>query len=162
MPAELRLLSSGQVLLAWAVSDPCCCSCPRALPSCRSPLFGEPPAAPLPWAEALLLLQVAGQICPHCPLPGLARSSGVCRLPAVCPCGEPRQAKGRCRPSQAVGPVGSRSRRFRKPPLCSSIKRRLCPVARAWRSCLEVGAPSRLSSSPWGPLPFPAPALRAS
>lgn len=39
-------MSSGQVLLAWAVSDPRRPSCPRALPSCRSPLCSVSPALP--------------------------------------------------------------------------------------------------------------------
>ena len=140
-------------------------------------------AAP-PGRGALLLLQVEDRICPRCRLPGLlgwpsAQESAGC-VPRAreldlqlrvtlqrppCSWAPPwgaraggRQVPVRAGPSVLLGPIPGASGSLR---LCSSLKCRSCLVT-PWPACLEVRAPSRLSSGPWRPLLLPAPAPRAS
>lgn len=112
----------------------------------------SPPLPPLPWAEALCFsCRLADWVCPHCRLPGLLQwplSSGVRRLspegsrvrsPALghstaaslllgAPAWNPRRWEAGAGPARPICPVGSCSRHFRKPHVCSFHKRRLRPV----------------------------------
>lgn len=130
VPVELRLLSSGQALLAWAVSDPCSPG-PRRF---ASPAGGGPdlPSLPSPWAPGVALSSGVRRLRPE----GLrVRSpasghSAAATLLLGAPVGSPGRRKAGAGPGRPICPVGGLR-------LCSplSASRALShPGPRAWRS----------------------------
>ena len=117
VPVELRLLSSGQALLAWAVSDPCGSPRPRRF---ASPAGGGPdlPSLPSPWAPGVALSSGVRRLRPESSRvrsPASGHSAAATLLLGA-PVGSPGRRKAGAGPGRPVCPVGSHSRCFRKPP----------------------------------------------